>query len=96
MTLRSILTTATALALTHKKFSRMKIRLLLCAVFLLAAASARAAVTAAERLLPADTAAIISVPDWSKTAAAWNDFPMTQLWRDPAMRKFVEIGRAHV
>ena len=51
---------------------------------------AHGAVTSAERLLPADTAAIVTVPDWSKARAALQSTALAQLWSDPAMRKFRE------
>ena len=68
----------------------MKLRLLLSAILLCLQPLARGAITSAERLLPADTAAIVTIPDWAKATAAWKDFSMAQLWRDPVMRKFTE------
>lgn len=68
----------------------MKLQLLLSAILLCVQPLARGAVTSAERLLPADTAAIVTVPDWAKATAAWKNFSMAQLWRDPVMRKFTE------
>lgn len=61
----------------------------LCAAFVLALPS-RAAVPPAEKLLPADTLVVLTVPDWDKAAAAAKDFPFAQLWRDPAMKPFTE------
>jgi hypothetical protein len=49
-----------------------------------------AAVPPAEKLLPADTLAVLTIPDWDKTAAAAKDFSLAQLWRDPAMKPFAE------
>lgn len=49
---------------------------------------ATAAVPPAEKLLPADTLVLLTVPDWDKAAAAAKDFPFAQLWRDPAMKPF--------
>ena len=49
-----------------------------------------AAVPPAEKLLPADTLAVLTVPDWDKATAAAKDFSLAQLWRDPAMKPFAE------
>ena len=47
--------------------------------------AAGAAVLPAEKLLPADTLGMMTVPDWDKARIAYGDFPMAQMWRDPAM-----------
>ncbi len=52
--------------------------------------AADAAVLPAEKLLPADTLGMMTVPDWDKAKAAYHDFPMAQLWRDPAMKPFAD------
>ena len=44
----------------------------------------------AEQLLPADTLAVLSMPDWDKTKAVWTHTPQAQLWHDPDMKAFVE------
>lgn len=62
--------------------------LVLVCSFLCAAAISSAAVPPAEQLLPADTLAVVSIPDWSKIEAARQDAPMYLLWNDPAMRPF--------
>ena len=49
---------------------------------------ALAVVPPAEKLLPADTLAVITIPDADKAAAAVKDFSLAQLWNDPAMRPF--------
>lgn len=49
-----------------------------------------AAVPPAEKLLPADTLAVLTIPDWDKSAAAAKDFSLAQFWRDPAMKPFAE------
>jgi len=49
-----------------------------------------AAVAPAEKLLPADTLVMLTIPDWERAAAAAKDIPFAQLWRDPAMKPFVE------
>ncbi len=52
--------------------------------------AAGAAVLPAEKLLPADTLGLVTVPDWDKARVAYGDFPMAQLWRDPAMKPFTD------
>ena len=49
-----------------------------------------AAVPPAEKLLPADTLVVLTIPDWDATAAAAKDIPLARFWRDPAMKPFVE------
>lgn len=48
----------------------------------------KAAVPPAEKLLPADTLVVLTIPDWDKSFAAAKDFSLAQLWRDPAMKPF--------
>lgn len=59
----------------------------LCAAFVLAL-PVRAAVAPAEKLLPADTLVVLTIPDWDKAVAAAKEFPFAQLWNDPAMKPF--------
>ena len=47
-----------------------------------------AQVPPAEQLLPDDTIAVITVPDWSKLNTANSQSPWGQLWADPAMKPF--------
>ncbi|PAW81590.1 MAG: hypothetical protein B9S33_16360 [Pedosphaera sp. Tous-C6FEB] len=49
-----------------------------------------AATPPAEKLLPADTLVMTTIPDWDRAAAAFKDFPFVQLWRDPAMKPFAD------
>lgn len=49
-----------------------------------------AAVPPAEKLLPADTLLVLTIPDLDRALAAAKDFPIAQLWRDPAMKPFAE------
>ena len=49
-----------------------------------------AATPPAEKLLPADTLVMTTIPDWERTAASLKDFPLAQLWRDPAMKPFAD------
>ena len=53
-----------------------------------AGASLHAAVPAPEKLLPADTLGVVTIPDFSKAQAAYEKEAMSQLWRDPAMKPF--------
>src|SRR5579862_9354827 len=50
----------------------------------------RAASPTAAQLLPADTLLLISVPDWDKAVASWNDSAYGRLWEDPSMKAFKE------
>jgi len=59
------------------------------AAFLLAGtALLSAAIPPAEKLLPADTLAFFTVPDYAEFSAGSRLTPMMQLWNDPAMRPF--------
>jgi hypothetical protein len=49
-----------------------------------------AAVPPPEKLLPADTLAVLTVPDYAKAQAAYEANSSSQLWRDPAMKPFTE------
>lgn len=57
---------------------------------LMLAVPVRAAVPPAEKLLPADTLVVLTVPDWDKAFAAAKDLSFAQLWRDAAMKPFTE------
>ena len=50
----------------------------------------QAAVPPPEKLLPADTLGVITVPDYAKARAAYEANASSQLWRDPAMKQFTE------
>lgn len=58
------------------------------AAMLLPVRPALAAAPAPEQLLPDDTLAMLSVPDFAKVKRASRDSAMWQLWRDPAMAPF--------
>ena len=47
-----------------------------------------AATPPAEKLLPPDTLALLSVPDWGKVRADSKTSPVQMLWNDPAIRPF--------
>ncbi len=68
----------------------MKSKLWLLPVLCGLTLAAGAAIPPAEKLLPADTLGMMTVPDWDKAKAAYQDFPMAQLWRDPAMKPFAD------
>lgn len=68
----------------------MKLKALFLATLCASALLARADVPGAEKLLPDDTLAMISVPDWQKARSAYAEFPMSQLWKDPAMKPFTD------
>jgi hypothetical protein len=67
---------------------KFKISLIVAAAFLLAASSLFAAIPPAENLLPADTLAMATVPDFSVLRAASEQAPEWLLWNDPAMKPF--------
>jgi len=50
----------------------------------------QAAVPPPEKLLPADTLGVITVPDYGKARTVYGETPACQLWRDPTMKPFVE------
>ena len=52
--------------------------------------AALATVPSAEKLLPADTLAFLTVPDWSKAGTNFSNSALGQLWADPAMKAFKE------
>jgi len=49
-----------------------------------------AAVPSAEKLLPDDTLAVLTAPDFRKLRLAIEALPQSQFWNDPAMRPFRE------
>jgi len=50
----------------------------------------QAAIPSPEKLLPADTVGVVSVPDYAKARAAYEANASSRLWRDPAMKPFTE------
>jgi hypothetical protein len=52
--------------------------------------SVRAAVPPPDKLLPADTFAVITLPDYAKARTVYGDTAACQLWRDAAMKPFVD------
>ncbi len=68
----------------------MNLKSTLLLLFASTAISLGAAVPPAEQLLPAETVLMLTVPDWTKTAAAYVESPTGQLWRDSEMKAFRE------
>src|ERR1700761_1637944 len=50
----------------------------------------RAAVLPAEKILPKDTALVLTAPDWPKAWAFFTNTSYGHLWQDPGMRAFKE------
>ena len=55
-----------------------------------AALSATAAVLPAEKLLPDDTLAFFSIPDFTKARDTYHSSPQGRFWNDPAMKPFAD------
>ena len=49
-----------------------------------------AAVPPPEKLLPAETLFVLTVPDYKKSSGQWSQWPSSRLWRDPSMKPFRE------
>jgi hypothetical protein len=64
------------------------LRLFAAASLLTIAASVRAAVPPAEKLLPADTLLLATAPDFAAVRAAARQSPGWRFWNDPAMKPF--------
>jgi len=60
-------------------------------VSLLASALARAAaVPPPEKLLASDTIFVVTVPDYAKASAIWEQSPSSRMWGDPSLKAFKE------
>ena len=68
-----------------RSFNRFALAALLCVP-----AVSRAAIPAAEKILPQDTLVLITIPDYSKLRDSYNNSPQKQFWNDPAMKPFKE------
>jgi hypothetical protein len=66
------------------------VRLLTLISVWLAVGAFAAPIPPVERLLPDDTLALITAPDFAKLRELLRQTPMSQLWRDPAMKPFRE------
>ncbi len=67
---------------------KLKIFPVATAFFLLIVSSISAAIPPAEKLLPADTLLMLTVPDYSALRASAQQSPQWLLWSDPAMKPF--------
>ena len=76
-------------SLIEPKFMTTKLlRLGACTLFLASASLLHAAIAPAENLLPADTLAFFTVPNYTAFRASSQDAPLSRLWNDPAMKPF--------
>src|ERR1043166_9137892 len=66
----------------------MKRRVSLATFLLAATLTLRAATPPPERLLPADTLAVLTMPDITRAYNASSQWASSQLWSDPAMKPF--------
>jgi hypothetical protein len=62
----------------------------IAALWTVLALQLQAAIKPAEQLLPSDTLAVITVPEFAKTSDAYGKSPMALLWNDPSMQPFRE------
>src|SRR6266545_5261492 len=58
------------------------------ALLLSLAMSGQAAVPTPDKLLPDEVLGVITVPDWAKARAAYDDNASNRLWRDPVLKPF--------
>jgi len=66
----------------------MKHRVCSLGLFLAAALSTFAATPPPEKLLPADTVLVLTIPDYAKASATWKQYPLSLLWADATMKPF--------
>jgi hypothetical protein len=66
----------------------MSYQALLVGIGLSLGVAGTATVPAPDRLLPADTLAMVTLPDWETVATGWRGHPMNRFWNDPAMGPF--------
>ena len=66
----------------------MKRQLQSLGLLLACALTSPAATAPPEKLLPADTVAVMTIPDYAKASATWNQWPASLLWADPSMKPF--------
>jgi hypothetical protein len=64
----------------------MQLRLLIVLVFAVSSLCSSSSVPPPGQLLPADTFALFSVPDWEAAATQVKQSPQGRLWQDPAMK----------
>lgn len=68
----------------------MKVNLVLLSLLTAGTLAASAATLPPEKLLPGDTLVMFTVPDLDRAQAASHDLAAAQLWRDAAMKPFVD------
>lgn len=66
----------------------MKRQLLALGLLLTCAFAGVAAVPPPEKLLPSDTVAVLTIPDYARSSGVWKQAPVSQLWADPALKPF--------
>jgi hypothetical protein len=68
----------------------MRVVLLLLTLLVPADVYLCAATPSAEQLLPTDTLALVSIPDWDQAVASWKESAQGKLWSDAALKPFKE------
>jgi hypothetical protein len=63
---------------------------LLLAIFLIAPVCVAAPVPPPDKLLAADTLAVLTITDYQKARGDWDRWALVRLWQDPAMKAFRE------
>ena len=66
----------------------MKRQLHSLGLLLACAFTSLAATPPPEKLLPADTVAVFTIPDYTKASASWKQLPASVLWADASMKPF--------
>src|ERR1041385_7750223 len=66
----------------------MNKRLNLFALLVSLAMSGQSAGPTPDKLLPDEVLGVITVPDWAKARAAYDDNASNRLWRDPVLKPF--------
>jgi hypothetical protein len=66
----------------------MKLKLFVLATLSTWSLISNAAVPPPEKLLPADTLGIFTIPDFARAKTSLGRWPLAQLWRDPEMKGF--------
>jgi hypothetical protein len=69
-------------------FMKLRLSLIVCTVCL--GTMSDAAVPAPDQLLPTDTIAVVTIPDYTAARSVWGEQALARLWNDPALRPFRE------
>jgi hypothetical protein len=67
---------------------KLRLSLIVCTVCL--GTMSDAAVPGPDQLLPADTIAVVTIPDYTAARSVWGEQALARLWNDPALRPFRE------